>query len=398
MEKEETIHTFTCGIDENKPTAISTNFKNFKDSKLSIQKISEALVRNGYRNSATGIAKVGNRIEIEMQNESDRWEILQKGLMYGNHMIQFRDSTIDILPVTMIGIPMNVTANGFLDVVKRYGNVHKHYEVVKDAGKFKIKNGNRVVHYTKLFEKLPEWIVVNGKNVKLVHKNQQKYYTHDLAKVIADANGNTSKKADAKERTKTDKTGSNTQQHTQAQVADGKGITPKRKSVAEQSQGGSKSIRIDDTSDEQSSTSSDEEDEPMETLVECAEKQHAEQKRHEQQQQAEKDVQKMFEIARKHNFRNQYVFVFWKNEMKKWMRAYPRKNLSKQEKDIIKESNLPELGKYVARTFSRYAPQGESIEELKKQIKQLHLTYRDQRKLRPEDIDLYAADSAEEQI
>ena len=72
MTTDDNIQKFTCGIYEDKPLAISTNYKNFNDTKLTIQKISDALVRNGYRQSAPGIAKNGNRIEIEMHTEAER--------------------------------------------------------------------------------------------------------------------------------------------------------------------------------------------------------------------------------------------------------------------------------------------------------------------------------------
>ena len=327
---------FTCGIHEDKPLAISTNVKNFNDNKLSIQKISDALVRNGYRQSAAGIAKNGNRIELEMHNEADRQKMLKEGIMYGNKHILFRDSSIDILPVTFLGVPMNVTMDSFTNLAKMYGNIYKTYEVVKETGQFRIKNGNRVVQYTELRKAIPEMIKVNGKTVKIIVKHQQKFYSQRLLQTIADAHENT--QADAK--------GSSQRQ----QNPDAKGNTHKRKTEAKEQRKTQhhKSRRLSDTS-----SSSESEEETEEDKILRAERLTTHQRLAEKEKRKTIEFERFTQICKDRGYDKHRLYQKFVDETVTWF-YNEKKNITNQQREIINSVELPEEGKFLARTFCRF--------------------------------------------
>ena len=371
MAAQDNTPQFTCGIDEGKPLAISTNVKNFNDTKLSIQKISDALVRNGYRQSAAGIAKNGNRIEIEMHNEADRQQMLKEGMMYGSKHILFRDSTIDILPVTFLGVPMNVTMDSFTNLAKMYGNVYKTYEVVKETGKFRIKNGNRVVQYTELRKTLPEMIKVNGKSVKVIVKHQQKFFSLRLLKTIADAKGNPP--ADAK--------GSSRRQ----QNPDAKGTTTKRKTELKEQEKTThhKSRRLPD------SRSSESEEETAEEKVRRAEYQKMHQLAQEKAKRQDIEYNRFLEICQEREYTEDVLYKKWAQRVHCWFDA-DKRSITKEERNVINDSGLTEIGKFLARTNCRYSQHME-IKYLKKFINSLHNTIRKQQ-VDTSDIDTDASD------
>ena len=388
MDIEEQPPEFTCGIDEDRPTAVSTNFKNFNDPKLNIQKISDALVRNGFRLSATGIAKSGNRIEIEMPNESDRWQLLTKGLMYGNNHILFRDSTIDILPVTVIGFPMNITQDNFYKLMERYGNIHKHYEVIKQIGQFRIKNGNRVIHFTQLYAKLPKVITVNGKTVKLVYRHQQKYFSEDLANTIANAHGNNLTTTDAQGHTSTVK-----KHKTQA---DAKENTAKRTKTAKGST--VKAPKQKETTRAVNSDPHTTRDDHAKCSIEEKERQTARKARTKNQEQIEEEFHKTLQIAKEQGHYDDPFFQSQISHIYGEINSHPKRNLRKSERELLKDmTDLTDTVRFILRTYVRFSPPGITLQDIDNRANKLRKLYRQELE---QDLDetSYETSSDEEMI
>lgn len=96
---------------------------------------------------------------------------------HGNTHVSFRDPAFGFFPIKVCGLPQEVSNEDFGQFMGRFGVILKHYHFFKQAGGKRIKNDNRVFHFSKLNVVPPTSLLVQGRIVRIVYsKNIHQYF------------------------------------------------------------------------------------------------------------------------------------------------------------------------------------------------------------------------------
>lgn len=147
---------------------VSAHPNNFGEKPDAI-KILDALNRAGLSNSIETLQIFSGKVEILCDSPATKAKLLTMGLKVGNTHVSFRDLAVRFFPVTVCGLPPEVTNEEFGIFMGRFGTISKHYHVYKQAGNKRIKNGNRVFQFSKLTTVPPTSHLVQGRIVRIVY-------------------------------------------------------------------------------------------------------------------------------------------------------------------------------------------------------------------------------------
>lgn len=150
---------------------VSAHPANFGVKSLSIDLITDALSKQGLKGIET-IQVLPNRVELLCIKKDVRDKLLQSGMKFGSTHVNFRDPSVRFFPVTVCGLPPEITNADFRVCLNHYGDIQKDYYVYKTVGTHRVKNGNRVFHFKILKSKLPEKILVGNRVVRLMFSNK----------------------------------------------------------------------------------------------------------------------------------------------------------------------------------------------------------------------------------
>lgn len=116
-----------------------------------------------------------------MSRAEARNKLLTDGLKVGNHHNNLRYRAVRYFPVTVIGLPPDMSTEDFVDEMSKYGTLLKHYDVFKLVGGQRVRNGNRVYHYKELDDTIPMKIISDDCVVHLMYnKNVSKEFCSDF--------------------------------------------------------------------------------------------------------------------------------------------------------------------------------------------------------------------------
>lgn len=123
---------------------------------------------------------VSSRVEILFTRVDIKEKFLVDGLRVGDTHVNFRDAAIKFFPVTVIGLPPEISTAEFATEMRRFGTLIKFYDVYKFVNGQKVKNGNRVYHYQQLVDTIPTRVISDNRVIRLVYnKNISKEFCSD---------------------------------------------------------------------------------------------------------------------------------------------------------------------------------------------------------------------------
>lgn len=133
---------------------VSAHLKDF-GRKIEVPTIISALQKKNVTKFVEIIQIVSSRVEILFTRVDIKEKFLIEGLRVGNTNVNFRDAAIKFFPVTVIGLPPEISTAEFATEMKRFGTLIKFHDVLKFVNGQKVKNGNRVYHYQQLVDTIP---------------------------------------------------------------------------------------------------------------------------------------------------------------------------------------------------------------------------------------------------
>lgn len=146
---------------------VSAHPNNFGEKTDAI-KILDALSRVGFGGAIDTLQIYAGKVEILCDSPATKAKLLTMGLKVGNSHVSFRDPAVRFFPITVCGLSPEVSNEEFGNFMGRFGQITNHYHVCKQAGNKRIKNGNRVFHFSKLTVVPPTSHLVQGRIVRIV--------------------------------------------------------------------------------------------------------------------------------------------------------------------------------------------------------------------------------------
>ena len=152
--------------------------------------IVKTLLDNGYKDIETVQKMPGRRLELTFGSVQAKINILQSGIQIrGRHRTVY-DSEIDVLNVTLCGVPAEIPTKDLYEHMSTFGEIKGFYDKMEKVEDVEIKNGSRVFQFKQIDKIFPTFFKIEGtpKTIKVVWSNSERFYTRQLRTLLQNAN------------------------------------------------------------------------------------------------------------------------------------------------------------------------------------------------------------------
>lgn len=130
---------------------------------------SEELVNllSNHVNSLECVQTTIRTTNITFTTSEEKERILQSNLSWNGKKITMHDVAPRLYTITILGLPDEYPDDVVTNIFSTFGKIEKYYRVTKKCGNMEYRNGNRVVHFSSLYQTLPRNISVDSWTVKI---------------------------------------------------------------------------------------------------------------------------------------------------------------------------------------------------------------------------------------
>jgi len=133
-----------------------------------------------YLKFVESIQKVGQHVQIHLNSNDAKKDLLKVGLPFKGGKLLFRDPQIRVHSFAMVDCPTLYTLDELSKIRSNFGTLHTCYNVTKTIEKHTFKNGNRVFQYRGLALP-PKQLLIDCYQVRLVYSQPgPRFLTEEL--------------------------------------------------------------------------------------------------------------------------------------------------------------------------------------------------------------------------